>query len=94
VPFCMLLSRAVKRHGAINFVAGLLLVLTLLDFYWLIVPAFSPSGISVRWTDLTLLVGMGGIWLWLFFGELAKRALVPERDPGYIEAFEHAEEHF
>lgn len=51
LPFCMLLSRAVKRHGAINFVAGLLLVLTFLDFYWLIVPAFSPSGISVRWTD-------------------------------------------
>jgi hypothetical protein len=94
VPFCMLLSRAVKRHGAMNFVAALLLVLTLLDFYWLIVPAFSPSGISVRWTDLTLLVGMGGIWLWLFLGELAKRALVPEHDPGYIEALEHVEEHF
>lgn len=43
---------------------------------------------------LTLLVGMGGVWLWLFLGELAKRALVPEHDPGYIEALEHAEEHF
>jgi hypothetical protein len=94
VPFCLLLSRAVKRHGAINFVAGVLIVVTLLDFYWLIVPAFSPSGISVRWTDLTLLIGMGGIWLWFFLGELAKRALVPAHDPGYIEALEHAEEHF
>lgn len=93
LPFCMLLSRAVKRHGAINFVAGLLMVLTFLDFYWLIIPAFTPSGISVRWTDFTLLIGMGGIWLWLFFGELAKRALVPAHDPGYIEALEHAEEH-
>lgn len=93
LPFCMLLSRAVKRHGAINFVAGLLMVLTFLDFYWLIIPAFTPDGISVRWTDFTLLIGMGGIWLWLFFGELAKRALVPAHDPGYIEALEHAEEH-
>lgn len=93
LPFCLLLSRAVKRHGAINFVAGLLMVLTFLDFYWLIIPAFTPEGISVRWTDFTLLIGMGGIWLWLFFGELAKRALVPQHDPGYIEALEHAEEH-
>lgn len=93
IPFALLLSRAVKRHGAINFVAGLLIVLTFLDFYWLIIPAFTPGGLSFRWTDLTLVIGMGGIWLWLFFGELAKRALVPAHDPGYVEALEHAEEH-
>jgi hypothetical protein len=93
IPFCLLLSRNVKRHRALSFVAGLLIFLTLLDFYWLIVPAFYPAAPRVHWTDITLLIGFGGLWLWLFFGELAKRALVPAHDPGYIEALEHAEEH-
>lgn len=93
IPFCLLLSRNVKRHRALSFVAGLLILLTLLDFYWLIVPAFYPAAPQVHWTDITLLIGFGGLWLWVFFGELAKRALVPAHDPGYIEALEHAEEH-
>lgn len=93
VPFFLLLSRSVKRHRALSVVASLLIVLTLLDLYWLIVPAFYPAAPQIHWTDITLLIGFGGVWLWLFFGELAKRALVPVHDPGYIEALEHAEEH-
>jgi len=60
VPFMLLLSRRVKRHSALNLVAGLLLVLTLFDIFWLVVPSFEPSALRVHWTDITLVVGMVG----------------------------------
>ena len=93
VPFFLLLLRSVKRHSGLSVVAGLLIVLSVLDYFWLIVPAFAPSGLSVHWTDLTLLFGMFGIWLWVFFGELSSRALLPARDPRLAEVLEHAAEH-
>ena len=93
VPFMLLLSRRVKRHSALNLVAGLLLVLTLFDIFWLVVPSFEPSALRVHWTDITLVVGMGGLWLWLFLGELAGRPLLPEHDPRLVEVLEHAAEH-
>jgi hypothetical protein len=93
VPFFLLLSRDVKRHRGLLWVASLLLFLTWIDFYWLIVPAFSPSAPRVHWTDITLLIGMGGLWLWLFFTELERHSLVPRHDPGYLEAVQEAAEH-
>jgi hypothetical protein len=93
VPFFLLLSRGVKRHGALSFVAWLLIVLSLFDMIWLIEPSFDFSGPRLHWTDFTLLIGMGGIWLWSFFGELRSRALLPQHDPRLAEVLEHAAEH-
>lgn len=93
VPFFLLLLRSVKRHSGLNVVAGLLIVLSVFDYFWLIVPAYAPSGVSVHWTDLTLLLGMFGVWIWAFFGELSSRALLPVRDPRLAEVLEHAAEH-
>lgn len=93
VPFFLLLMRGVKRHGGLSFVAGLLIVLSVFDMFWLIVPAFEPSGIRVHWTDITLVIGMFGVWLWAFFGELRSRALLPQHDPRLAEVLEHAAEH-
>jgi hypothetical protein len=92
VPFMLLLSRRVKRHSALNLVAGMLLVLTLFDIFWLVVPSFEPSALRVHWTDITLVIGMGGIWLWSFLGELAGRPLLPEHDPRLVEVLEHVQE--
>lgn len=93
VPFFLLLLRSIKRHGALTVVAGLLIIATLLDLYWLIIPAFEPSAIRVHWTDLTLVLGMFGLWLWAFFGELGARPLLPQHDPRLVEVMEHAAEH-
>jgi hypothetical protein len=93
VPFVLLLSRKVKRHGAINLVAGMLLALTLCDVFWIVAPAFDPNSFRVHWTDVTLVIGMGGLWFWLFLGELADRPLLPQHDPRLIEVLEHVEGH-
>jgi len=93
IPFFLLLSRGVKRRGELSFVACLLIVLSLFDLIWLIEHSFDVSGPRLHWTDFTLLIGMGGIWLWSFFGELRARALLPQHDPRLTEVLEHAAEH-
>jgi hypothetical protein len=94
IPFLLLLSRGLKRQaGSLSRVAGLLIVLTLVDMFWLVVPAFESAGPRVHWTNLTLTVGIGGIWVWAFFKELEARPLTPLHDPELVEILDHAEEH-
>jgi hypothetical protein len=94
IPFLLLLSRGLKRQaGSLSRVAGLLVVLTLVDMFWLVVPAFESAGPRVHWTNLTLTVGIGGIWVWAFFKELEARPLTPLHDPELVEILDHAEEH-
>jgi hypothetical protein len=94
IPFLLLLSRDLKRRpGALSRVAGLLVALTLVDMFWLVVPAFESAGPRVHWTNLTLTIGIGGVWLWAFFTQLEARPLLPLHDPELVEILEHAEEH-
>lgn len=99
IPFLLLLSRDVKRKpGSLSRVAWLLMGLTLVDLYWLVVPAFESAGPRVHWTNFTLVIGIGGVWVWAFFTQYSKMPLLPEFDPRLIEmieedAREHAKEH-
>jgi len=95
VPFFLLLSRDIKRvPGALSWVAGLLVVLTLVDVFWLVAPAFDAAAPRVHWTNLTLVAGLGGLWIWAFFSQLQARPLLPMADPGLAEFLvEHAEGH-
>ena len=92
VPFLLLLSRNVKRRmkmlAAVS--AGLLFV-SLVDVYWLVVPAFEPSGPRLHVLDFLAPIGIGGIWLAAFFRELRSRALLPLHDPGFAEVFAHGD---
>lgn len=92
LPFLGLLSRHVKRNRAL--LAGwaaVLLLMHLVDLYWLIMPTLSPEGVSIGIIDFACLFGVGG----LFFGGLLRRMdgrpLVPLRDPriGESLAFEN-----
>jgi hypothetical protein len=88
LPFLLLLMHDVKRHRqALIRVAGLILVMRAVDLYWQIMPAqpghdgtgwvpFVPN-----WTDVVAPVGVGGIWLAAFFGQLQQRPLLPQYDP-------------
>jgi hypothetical protein len=91
VPFMLLLSRAAKRRVRIlSAVAVGLLVMRLLDLYFIVVPALRPEQISIHWMDLVAPVGIGGIWLWMFLGHLRGTALVPLHDPRFAGAPEPA----
>ena len=94
IPFILLLSRDIKRAPrALSRMALLLIALTLVDMFWLVAPAFEMAGPRVHWTNLSLVAGIGGFWLWEFFRQLDGKALVPMHDPRLAEVLENAEGH-
>lgn len=84
VPFFLLLQRRVKRRLVVLArVAGLLFLVTLLDIYWIVVPAYEVSAPQVHLQDLLGLIGLGGLWLGAFFWQYKQRPLLPLHDPRF-----------
>jgi hypothetical protein len=73
LPFAVLLSRAAKRRRAwLAAVAIVLLVGSLIDAFWLVVPGARPAGFELRWTDLLAPLGIGGLWCAVFLEPLRR----------------------
>jgi hypothetical protein len=87
LPFALLLSRPLKRSArALAAVASLMLVMQLVDLFWLIVPDLAGHGalapaVHVHWLDLTAVIGLGGLWLFLFARQARKHPLLPLNEP-------------
>jgi hypothetical protein len=87
VPFAVLLSRKTKRNSTVLArMAMWLIAARLLDLFFLIGPEAYPEGLRVHWLDLAAVIGLGGIWVSLFIGNLKSRSLLPVHDGD----FEHA----
>jgi hypothetical protein len=109
VPFSLLLSRDLKRNaGKLAIVALAILVMRVFDLFFLVSPEFAASGANLHlagpgeehgthlflhWLDLAAPIGIGGVWLWLFFTQLAQVPLLPVRDPQLAQALESAGGH-
>jgi hypothetical protein len=87
VPFLLLLSRAVKRDPQMLVqVAAGILVMRVVDLFWLIAPEFHRNGIAISWMDITLLLSLASIWIGCFIWQLRGRAILPMHDPQFDEA--------
>jgi hypothetical protein len=90
VPFLFLLQRRVKRHlQTLVRVALLLIVLTLIDVYWLVAPAYEQKGPEFRLLDVFAVIGIGGIWVAAFCWQLKKMPLVALHDTRFPAVLEH-----
>ncbi|MEM9290907.1 MAG: hypothetical protein AAGD01_04440 [Acidobacteriota bacterium] len=88
VPFLLLLSRPLKRRqGTLVWVAALLLGAHWLDYFWQAIPNFREH-FSLALTDVTTVLGIGGLWLWFFLFLFSKRPIAPIHDPYLPEAIE------
>ncbi len=82
VPFFLLLLRFVKKHPArLRTLAVWIIIMRMLDIFWVVEPAFRQRGFEVYWTDLFALIALGGIWLAYFIMNLKARPLLASRDP-------------
>ncbi len=82
VPFLVLLSRASRNSGPrLALVAGLVLLMRVVDVAWLVGPAFHESVLGLNWLDLALAVGLGGLWAAAYLRELRRQPLLPLYDP-------------
>lgn len=84
VPFFILLSRKSKRViGRLQYVAGFILVMRLVDIYWLIAPAFDQERFQPHVLDIIAPLALGGVWMALFVRVLKKAPILPLRDPRF-----------
>jgi hypothetical protein len=89
LPFLLLLSRDLKRNAIrLAMVAAIVLVMRLVDLFWLIAPKFSKGDFHMSWLDVAAPLGIGGLWLAFFFWQLKQRPLVPFNDPQLPEVIE------
>jgi hypothetical protein len=91
IPFLALLSQARKRDPRrLVKIAIWLLVARAIDVFWIIEPTFrngsssSPlhtgHGFAIYWTDFAAFLGIGGVWVYVFLGQLRRRPLLPLHD--------------
>jgi hypothetical protein len=94
LPFALLLSRDLKRRaGWLAALAGLVIVMRVIDLFWLVAPEFRPHGLTIDWFDPVTVVGLCGVWLALFIRELKARPMLPLRDPHLADALSAGEQY-
>jgi hypothetical protein len=92
IPFLALLSQGRKRDPRrLIKVCIWILVAHAIDVFWLVEPTFrsvsastplhNNTGFAIYWTDFAAFLGLGGIWVYVFLGQLRRRPLLPLRDP-------------
>jgi hypothetical protein len=92
LPFALLLSRGRKRAPrSLRRIALLMIFMRVVDLVFFFAPSVHQGG-EGEWHSgdllrsflpmLSMALGLGGIWLWYYFGQLASRPLLPlgERD--------------
>ena len=109
VPFCLLLSKPLKRTPErLVKLAVWLLIIRVIDTFMYVTPEFSKeaAGVNrwfvagehgsvffVNWLDVVTPIAIGGIWLWMFYTQLRQRPLLPIGDPYLASALESAGGH-
>lgn len=86
IPMMLLFQRPVKRNPlTLRRIAFFLIAMRVVDLYWNIVPSFPGNHQTINFSMVVLVLlavaGIGGLWFWLFLGELKRRPLLPENDP-------------
>ena len=90
LPFTLLLSRDLKRRPRLlACVAWFIIAIRLVDIIWLVAPNFNQDGLPISLANVAIPVGLAGIWVYLFAGQLRRRPLVPINDPYFKEMLAH-----
>jgi hypothetical protein len=92
IPFFLLLMRPIKRRvETLSALCGALILITFVDVYWMVVPAFEKAGPRFYLLDFLLPLGIGGIWVGTFIAQLKSRPLLPLHDPRFEGALQHGD---
>jgi cellulose synthase/poly-beta-1,6-N-acetylglucosamine synthase-like glycosyltransferase len=85
LPFLLLLSRNAKRSKLVlSGIALCVMFMSLVDLFWLIVPAFLPGQAMIHWSDIAAVAGIGGIWVYLYARAVKASPLFPVQDPNFV----------
>ena len=107
VPWLSLLNRDLKRRPQkLVYLALFILFMRYVDIFMLVSPEFAAGGQNlyigggehestffIYWTDLAAPLAIGGLWVWMFFTQLAKRPLLAIGDPYLYESLQQGGGH-
>ncbi len=94
LPFVLLLSRDLKRSSRrLVVVAISVIVMRFVDLIWLTGPEFHEGAFRIHWMDVTMVVGLGGLWLAYYAYQLKARPLLPIGDPELEHVLAHSGGH-
>ena len=89
LPLVLLLFRRTKRSiGPLSAIAVVILFMRLADTFWVVSQAFSPDHFRLHWLDLLAPIAVGGVWIFVFAGQLKRRSLIPLHDPRFVVSLE------
>lgn len=92
IPFALMLMKSTKKNPRILArIAVWLLVMRLVDYFWMLMPAFRHKEFHLHWLDLAAPVGLFGLWLYVFLGFLKSRPFLPLNDPRFADVLAHPE---
>jgi hypothetical protein len=85
-PMIKLLMRPNKTNpNKLRKIAFYILATRFVDLYWNVAPSFENNHATINIATLIAsllgVAGIGGVWLWVFLGELKKRPILPQQDP-------------
>ena len=90
LPFVLLLSSDIKKHGrTIIGVALVVILMRIVDLFWNIGPMHHEETFQATWLDAVAPIALGGVWVALFLWQLQTRSLLPMGEPYLAEALEH-----
>lgn len=90
VPFFALLPWKAKHSPVVLVPVGIwILLVTAIEFWWLVTPAISTHGPQLPWMELVIFGGFFGVFLAAFGFALSRHSIVPIKDPRLGEAVHH-----
>jgi hypothetical protein len=101
IPFCLLLSRDIKRSKRkMIYLCAFMLVARLIDMFWLIEPNFKDAASNLHITGnigilayVTVPISVVAFWMVFYLTELKKRPLINVNDPHTEELLEPEHAH-
>ena len=101
IPFCLLLSRDLKRNKQkMIYLTCFMILARLIDMFWIIEPNFPDVAGNLHLAGnlgllayITVPISVVAFWSWFYLGELQKRPLVNVNDPHLEEMLEAEHAH-
>jgi hypothetical protein len=92
IPFCLMLSRALKRdYRRLRWLAAWVFLMRLIDLIWIVEPNFHRTKFYLSVFDFVIPAGLMGLWIAFFLYNLASRTLMPVNESHVIELVAKAE---
>jgi len=93
IPFVLLLNRESKHNELLlKITAVLILVMHFIEIHWIVMPTLHHHGLAISWLDIATLIGLGGIFMGIFFQTFKNNNMVPVNDPNLPDSL-HKEYH-